>query len=62
MRSVSQIVIPPKKKFEFSQGGFHVMLIGLKENLQVESLSKIELTFKVGGTIAVPLVCRLSQN
>lgn len=62
MRSVDYIVIPSKDKFEFTPGGFHVMLIGLKENLRLERSDKIELKFKVTGNFTVPLVCRLSQT
>ncbi|MEE9431817.1 MAG: copper chaperone PCu(A)C [Melioribacteraceae bacterium] len=62
MRSVDYIVVPSKEKFEFSPGGFHVMLIGLIKNLPIESSGEITLKFKVAGSLTISVDCRLSQK
>ncbi len=53
MRHVPFIVIPPKSKVEFKPGGYHVMLIGLKETLSEGKTFTLILRFKRAGDVIV---------
>ena len=46
MRKVASIVIKSKSKFHLSPGGFHVMIIRLKENLKAGDKKEFVLSFK----------------
>jgi len=62
MRSVAYVIIPSKSEISFSPGGFHVMLIGMINNLPIDSSGGIELKFKRAGTILIPVVCKVTGN
>jgi len=52
MRKVDNIIIPAKSTVELKPGGFHVMLIGLNNDLVAGTEVKIELNFKKSGVKA----------
>jgi len=49
MRHVNQLVIAPFDSLIFKPGGYHIMLMNLKENAEINKLKKISLFFKVAG-------------
>ena len=49
MAQVAQVVVPAHGKVEFSPGGFHVMLGGLKRDLKVGDSIQLTLHFKTSG-------------
>jgi copper(I)-binding protein len=53
MSPVAQIDIPANGKAELKPGGFHVMLIGLRQELKEGDVVKLTLTFQNAGTVAV---------
>jgi len=52
------IPIPPKEKVEFGHHGYHIMLIGLKEELRAGDKVKVKLLFEKSGEVEleVPVV------
>ena len=55
MREVGQIIIPAKSTFELKPGSFHIMLIGLKEDIKKDDKGEITLFFKLAGEVKVKL-------
>jgi periplasmic copper chaperone A len=57
MRPVQEIPLPADGQVELKQGGYHVMLIGIKQNLAVGSTVNLTLTFQSGNevTLAAPV-------
>lgn len=57
MRPAGAITIPPDSVFALSPGGFHVMLMGIKEQLTTGDTLKLHLDFARAGmrTVAVPV-------
>ena len=57
MRPVTHIVVPAHGKAELKPGSYHVMLIGLKQDLMAGSDITITLTFEHAGeiTLTVPV-------
>ncbi len=53
MRMVPYVVIKPHTTFVFKEGGYHVMLILLKEDIKPGSKELFFLHFKNGGNIKV---------
>jgi periplasmic copper chaperone A len=53
MRKVDSITIKSKSIFHLSPGGFHVMIIRLKENLRSGDKKEFTLTFRNAGKIKV---------
>ncbi|HQT92881.1 MAG TPA: copper chaperone PCu(A)C [Candidatus Kryptobacter bacterium] len=53
MRPVKFVVIPAKSSFYFKHGGYHVMLMNVKENLKPGCKVKLELLFRRAGVITV---------
>lgn len=54
MRALDQgIVVPAGGKIEFKPGGYHIMLIGLKQPIAKDSSFKGTLTFEKAGTIEI---------
>ena len=47
------VVVPAKGKLEFKPGGYHVMLIGLKETLSEGKTFTLILHFKRAGKVVV---------
>jgi len=56
MRAVPTLVIQPGQTVRFEPGGYHVMLIGLKQPLVVGQRVPATLTFAKAGKIDVELV------
>lgn len=53
MTPVEKIDIPASGQAELKPGGFHVMLIGLRQDLNEGDMVKIKLTFQGSGTMEV---------
>ena len=58
MRKVSSVAIKGNGSFHFTPGGFHVMVIKLKENLKEGDKKDFVLTFKHAGKIKVKAVVK----
>ena len=58
MRQVDGIDIPANGATALEPGGFHVMLIGVKEELEVGETFMLRLTFEQSGSIGVPVNVR----
>ncbi len=50
MRQVEKIEVPANGKTELEPGGFHVMLIGLKQPLKVDQVVDINVNFDDGSS------------
>ena len=57
MRQVPQIDVAAKGRTELKPGGFHIMLLGLKQPLKAGETAAITLTFEDGSatTISAPI-------
>ena len=53
MVPVSRLDIPAGGRIEFKPGGYHVMLIGLTQDLKVGETLKLTLQFEKSGAIAL---------
>jgi periplasmic copper chaperone A len=53
MRPVKFVVIPAKSSIHFKHGGYHVMLMDVKEDLKPGSRVKLKLLFTRAGVITV---------
>jgi copper(I)-binding protein len=53
MNRVESVTLDPSAKVEFMPGGYHVMLIGLKQDLKAGDEIEITLQFKNGPDITV---------
>jgi len=51
MRQIDFVVVPARSSIEFKPGGYHVMLMNVKENLEVGMKVRIRLFFKQSGTL-----------
>jgi hypothetical protein len=58
MRRVPSVTIKGNSSFHFAPGGFHVMVIKLKENLKEGDKKEFTLTFKHAGKVKVKAVVR----
>ena len=58
MRKVESITINGKTTFHLAPGGFHVMVIRLKENLKPGDKKEFTLTFKNHGKIKIIAVVK----
>lgn len=58
MRKVESITIKSKTTFHLAPGGFHVMVIRLKENLKPGDKKEFTLTFKNHGKIKIIAVVK----
>ena len=58
MRKVESITIKSKSTFHLAPGGFHVMVIRLKENLKPGDKKEFILTFKNHGEIKIIAVVK----
>lgn len=62
MRTIKHVIVPANSTFNFSPGGFHVMLVGLITNLPIDASGEITLKFKTAGTVTIPVVCKVTEN
>ncbi len=53
MRAVSALEVPPGGKLELKPGGYHVMLLDLKQPLKVGDKVPLTLNFQNAGSIAI---------
>ncbi len=58
MRPVARVEIPARGRVEFRPRGLHVMLIGLKRDLQVGDTFTLTLRFERSGEIRVAVMVR----
>jgi copper(I)-binding protein len=58
MRHVPSLAIPAGQTVTFKSGGYHVMLIGLKQGLRVGDKFTIGLHFAKAGWVDVPVVVK----
>ena len=58
MRKVESITIKGKTTFRLAPGGFHVMVIRLKENLTIGDKKEFILTFRNHGKIRIMAVVK----
>ncbi len=58
MHPVKFVAVPARSTFYFKHGGYHVMLMGVKENLTAGKKVKLELLFRRAGTITVEAVVK----
>ncbi|MFZ1083311.1 MAG: copper chaperone PCu(A)C [Candidatus Kryptoniota bacterium] len=53
MKQIYFVVVPAKSSVEFKPGGYHVMVMNVKEDLKIGTTVRLELLFKHGGTVEV---------
>jgi copper(I)-binding protein len=53
MRPVEFVPLPPQATTELKPGGYHIMLMGLKEPLKEFDTFQLTLTFEKAGSIEV---------
>jgi copper(I)-binding protein len=58
MRRVVSVIIKGKGTFHFAPGGYHIMVIKLKENLKAGDKKEFILTFKHAGKVKIIAVVR----
>jgi hypothetical protein len=58
MRRVPSVIIKGKGSFHFAPGGYHVMVIKLKEDLKEGDMKQFTLTFKHAGKVKVTAVVK----
>ena len=58
MTEVQKIEIPAGKKVEFKEGGYHIMLMNLKQNINPGDPVGLTLTFEKAGQIKVTAPAR----
>lgn len=58
MRHIELLPIPANSTVELKPGSYHVMLIGLNNDLNIGNSGKIELGFKIAGNLAVDVLVK----
>jgi copper(I)-binding protein len=53
MKMQSSVPVPAQGQVEFKPGGYHIMLIGMKQNLAPGDTLHLAVTFKNAGQIAL---------
>lgn len=62
MNRVESVAVEPSVKVEFLPGGYHVMLIGLKQNLEVGDEIEVTLQFRNSPDITVKATIREADS
>ena len=62
MKTIKLVVIPPNSTFDFSPGGFHIMLVGLINHLPINATGEITLKFRKAGELTISAVSQISEN
>ena len=62
MQEIDEIVLPAGEKVSLKPGGYHVMLMGLKQPLETGSTLMITLTLKSGSKLTVEAKVRESTG
>ena len=60
MEMIPQVTIPAGGTVQFAPGGYHVMLVGLKQELKVGDQVKVTLTFEQAGVVQVTALVKAS--
>lgn len=55
MRHVDHIIIPKKSTVQLKPGSFHIMLIGLNNELRKSDSGKVILNFRQNGSVEIPI-------
>ncbi len=58
MAPVEAVDIPANGKAELKQGGYHVMFLGLKQDLKSGDIIHLKLTFESAGTLEIDVAVR----
>jgi copper(I)-binding protein len=58
MNKQENVPIPAGEKFEFKPGGFHIMLMGLKNDLKAGDTFKVTLKFEKAGEITLDVAVK----
>jgi copper(I)-binding protein len=58
MREAGEIIIPANSTFEFKPGSFHIMLIGLKQDVKKGDQSETTLFFRQAGEIKIKAIAK----
>ncbi len=58
MRPIKFIVVRAKSSFYFKHGGYHVMLMNVKENLEAGMNVRLELFFRRAGAVTVEAIVK----
>ena len=61
MRHIDYLVIPKNSVVELKPGSFHIMFIGLNEDLAIDQNSKLKLFFRVNGEIEIEAKVKRNQ-
>jgi copper(I)-binding protein len=61
MVPVSRVEVPAHGSIEFKPGGYHVMLVGLTQDLKVGNTLKLTLQFEKSGEITLDVPIRQEQ-
>ena len=62
MREVGKIVVPAKSTFELKPGGYHVMLMKLKQDIKKGFVGDVTLYFKNAGKIIIKAEAKEMMN
>jgi copper(I)-binding protein len=61
MAPVARVDVPARGSVEFKPGGYHVMLVGLKQDLKEGDTLKLTLRFEKSGEMPLDVPVRLEQ-
>lgn len=61
MRHIDYLVIPKNSVVELKPGSFHIMFIGLNEDLAIDQFNKIKLFFRVNGEVEIETKVKQNQ-
>ena len=53
MRPVKALVIAPHDSLIFKPGGYHIMMMNLKKNIEINNKENISIFFKIAGEIKI---------
>ena len=59
MERVPSVEVPAGSRVKFEPGGYHLMLLGLRRDLQVGNRFQVTLTFERSGTVTVEVEVRM---
>ena len=62
MRDIGTLAIPAKSKVELKPGGYHLMLMGLKEQLNDGDVIAVTLQFEKAGKVEVNMPVRAMSH
>lgn len=62
MREVPMLIFQPEERVEFKRGGYHVMLINLKENLESGDTLRLQLNWSNRGDALIMIPVKTSGS